>query len=292
MSKASDKKRVLTVVTTIVGLGVSFVMVFPIIWLLMSSFKDSTELFAYPLHFLPENFSLDSYKNVIGSGFFQYVKNSLFLAVVGTLITLAISAMCGYGLAIYRHEIPYSNKVFAVFLLGTLIPGEILTVSQFTVISAIGLYNNIWGVILPGAVSTWNFIVMRSFFDNYPSEIEESGKVDGLTDAGVFFRLVLPTSKAVLATIGLYYAVSLWNAYFIPFIYLNDPDLFSLQLILHELLSAGSSNNATVGVGDVLVVEESLKYATVLVSIAPIMCVYPFLQKYFVKGVTIGAVKG
>ena len=143
MSKASDKKRVLTVVTTIVGLGVSFVMVFPIIWLLMSSFKDSTELFAYPLHFLPENFSLDSYKNVIGSGFFQYVKNSLFLAVVGTLITLAISAMCGYGLAIYRHEITYSNKVFAVFLLGTLIPGEILTVSQFTVISAIGLYNNI-----------------------------------------------------------------------------------------------------------------------------------------------------
>ena len=120
MSKASDKKRVLTVVTTIVGLGVSFVMVFPIIWLLMSSFKDSTELFAYPLHFLPENFSLDSYKNVIGSGFFQYVKNSLFLAVVGTLITLAISAMCGYGLAIYRHEITYSNKVFAVFLLGTL----------------------------------------------------------------------------------------------------------------------------------------------------------------------------
>ena len=155
-----------------------------------------------------------------------------------------------------------------------------------------GLLDTIWAVILPGAVSTWNFIVMRSFFDNYPSEIEESGKVDGLTDAGVFFRLVLPTSKAVLATIGLYYAVSLWNAYFIPFIYLNDPDLFSLQLILHELLSAGSSNNATVGVGDVLVVEESLKYATVLVSIAPIMCVYPFLQKYFVKGVMIGAVKG
>lgn len=174
--------------------------------------------------------------------------------------------------------------VFTMFFQGGMIP-------TYLVVKSYGLLDTIWGVILPGAVSTWNFIVMRSFFDNYPSEIEESGKVDGLTDAGVFFRLVLPTSKAVLATIGLYYAVSLWNAYFIPFIYLNDPDLFSLQLILHELLSAGSSNNATVGVGDVLVVEESLKYATVLVSIAPIMCVYPFLQKYFVKGVMIGAVK-
>lgn len=137
---AMKKKTLLTVLVTAIGIIVAFVMVFPIVWLLMSSFKDSTELFAYPLHFLPEKFSLDSYKNVIASGFFQYVKNSLFLAVVGTLITLAISSMCGYALAIYRHEISYTNKVFAVFLLGTLIPGEILTISQFTVISEIGLY--------------------------------------------------------------------------------------------------------------------------------------------------------
>ena len=190
-----------------------------------------------------------------------------------------------YGNTMIGHKFFSMMIVFTMFFQGGMIP-------TYLVVKSYGLLDTIWGVILPGAVSTWNFIVMRSFFDNYPSEIEESGKVDGLTDAGVFFRLVLPTSKAVLATIGLYYAVSLWNAYFIPFIYLNDPDLFSLQLILHELLSAGSSNNATVGVGDVLVVEESLKYATVLVSIAPIMCVYPFLQKYFVKGVMIGAVKG
>lgn len=229
------------------------------------------------------------YLDITDNRYFGYdYGNTILYTVLGTTISLSITAMGAYALSAKRmigHKFFSMMIVFTMFFQGGMIP-------TYLVVKSYGLLDTIWGVILPGAVSTWNFIVMRSFFDNYPSEIEESGKVDGLTDAGVFFRLVLPTSKAVLATIGLYYAVSLWNAYFIPFIYLNDPDLFSLQLILHELLSAGSSNNATVGVGDVLVVEESLKYATVLVSIAPIMCVYPFLQKYFVKGVMIGAVKG
>lgn len=214
--------------------------------------------------------------------------NTILYTLLGTTLSLSITAMGAYALSAKRmvgHKFFSMMIVFTMFFQGGMIP-------TYLVVKNYGLLDTIWAVILPGAVSTWNFIVMRSFFDNYPSEIEESGRMDGLTDAGVFFRLVLPTSKAVMATIGLYYAVSLWNAYFTPFIYLNDPDLFPLQLILHELLAAGSSNNATVGVGDVLVVEESLKYATVLVSIAPIMCVYPFLQKYFVKGVMIGSVKG
>ncbi|MGL6219058.1 MAG: carbohydrate ABC transporter permease, partial [Lacrimispora sphenoides] len=108
----SGKKRFTSVLVTAIGMGTVFVMIFPIIWLLMSSFKDSTELFAYPLHFFPKEFTFKSYESVIASGFFTYVKNSLFLAVVGTAITLVISSMCGYALAIYRHDIPYTNKVF------------------------------------------------------------------------------------------------------------------------------------------------------------------------------------
>ena len=137
--------------------------------------------------------------------------------VLGTTISLSITAMGAYALSAKRmigHKFFSMMIVFTMFFQGGMIP-------TYLVVKSYGLLDTIWAVILPGAVSTWNFIVMRSFFDNYPSEIEESGKVDGLTDAGVFFRLVLPTSKAVLATIGLYYAVSLWNAYFIPFIYLN-----------------------------------------------------------------------
>lgn len=238
---------------------------------------------------LPKGFTLKTFGYVFeDERLFRSYGNTLLYTVVGTTLSLAITSMGAYALSGKRmigHKFFSMMIVFTMFFQGGMIP-------TFLTIKGYGLLDTIWAVILPGAVSTWNFIVMRSFFDNYPSEIEESGRVDGLTDAGIFFRLVLPTSKAVLATIGLYYAVGLWNAYFTPFIYLSNPDLFPLQLILRELLSAGSSNNSTVGVGDVLVVEESLKYATVLVSIAPIMAVYPFLQKYFVKGVMIGAVKG
>ena len=268
---------------------VVLLILLPMIHMLAVSFSSDVYVMQGKVGLWPKGFTAKTYGYVFEDDrIFRSYGNTILYTVLGTTISLSITAMGAYALSAKRmigHKFFSMMIVFTMFFQGGMIP-------TYLVVKSYGLLDTIWGVILPGAVSTWNFIVMRSFFDNYPSEIEESGKVDGLTDAGVFFRLVLPTSKAVLATIGLYYAVSLWNAYFIPFIYLNDPDLFSLQLILHELLSAGSSNNATVGVGDVLVVEESLKYATVLVSIAPIMCVYQFLQKYFVKGVMIGAVKG
>ena len=255
---------------------VVLLVLLPMIHMLAVSFSSDVYVMQGKVGLWPKGFTAKTYGYVFEDDrIFRSYGNTILYTVLGTTISLSITAMGAYALSAKRmigHKFFSMMIVFTMFFQGGMIP-------TYLVVKSYGLLDTIWGVILPGAVSTWNFIVMRSFFDNYPSEIEESGKVDGLTDAGVFFRLVLPTSKAVLATIGLYYAVSLWNAYFIPFIYLNDPDLFSLQLILHELLSAGSSNNATVGVGDVLVVEESLKYATVLVSIAPIMCVYPFLQK-------------
>ena len=171
--EGSAKRKVETICMTVLGLAVAGLMVFPIIWLGFSSFKPSSELFAYPLHLFPQAPTGESYISVVADGFFNYVKNSLFLAVVGTVITVVISAMCGYALAIYRKEIPYVNKVFAVFLLGTLIPGEILTIAQFTVVSEMGLYNNIWGCILPVVTTTtmgvdWNSILAASILSILP----------------------------------------------------------------------------------------------------------------------------
>ena len=268
---------------------VVLLILLPMVHMIAVSFSSDVFVMKGQVGLWPRGFTAKTYGYVFSDKrIFRSYANTILYTVLGTTLSLTITAMGAYALSAQRmigHRFFSMMIVFTMFFQGGMIP-TYLTIKNYH------LLDTIWAVILPGAVSTWNFIVMRSFFDSYPKEIEESGKVDGLTDAGVFFRLVLPTSKAVLATIGLYYAVSIWNAYFTPFIYLSSPDLFPLQLILHELLSAGSSNNATVGVGDVLVVEESLKYATVLVSIAPIMCVYPFLQKYFVKGVMIGAVKG
>lgn len=152
------KDKHVSIPMTILSLAIGIIVIFPIIWLVLSSFKPSGELFTYPLHMFPSTPTAEHYKSVLDGGFMGYVKNSLFLAVVGTLITLLINAMCGYALAIYRFEIKYVNLVFGVFLLGTLIPGETLTVPQFSVISAMGLYNNIWGVILPVVTTTTGYL--------------------------------------------------------------------------------------------------------------------------------------
>jgi hypothetical protein len=167
-------------------------------------------------------------------------------------------------------------------------------IPTFLVVKEIGIVDTIWGMILPTAISTWNLIIMRTFFSNFPRELEEAGRIDGLNDLGIFIRVVLPLSQASLATVSLFYAVGMWNNFYSALLYLRTPDLFPLQVVLRNIVLAGqvvSSDVTSVG-GDQLVVEESLKFATIIVSTVPILLVYPFLQKYFVKGGMIGSLKG
>lgn len=270
-------------------MAVLLVILLPLIHMVAISFSSDVNVLQGKVGLIPKGFTTKMYQLVFeDSRIFRSYGNTILYTVLGTSLSLIVTSMGAYALSNKRmigHKFFSMMIIFTMFFSGGMIP-------TYLVVKSYNMLDTIWAVILPGAVSTWNFLVMKSFFDNFPEEIVESGRVDGLTDAGVFFRLVLPTSKAVLATIGLYYAVGIWNAYFIPFIYLTKPDMFPLQLILREILSTGSSNNAAVGVGDVLVVAESLQYATVVVALIPIIAVYPFLQKYFVKGVMIGAVKG
>ena len=152
-----------------------------------------------------------------------------------------------------------------------------------------------WAVILPSALTAYNLIIMRSFFSQYPAEIEESGKLDGLNDIGVLWYLVLPTSTAVLATIGLFCAVGYWNSFMAPLLYLSDSKKYPLQIILRQIVMQSiteSQGGLGEGVKGTQFAEDAIKYGTILVSIVPIIVVYPFLQKYFVKGVMIGSVKG
>ena len=265
------------------------VTLLPFLHMIAVSFSGDLYVMQGKVSLWPKGFSVKMYEYVFeDTRIFRAYGNTILYAVLGTLISLAVTATGAFVLS--KRRVIF-HKFFSWMILATMFFGGGMVPTYLTV-KNYGMLDTIWAVLIPGAVSTWNFIIMRSFFDAFPDEIEESGKLDGLSDVGVFVSLVLPLSKAVLATIGLYYAVSLWNNYFTPLIYLNNSDLFPLQLILQELLFAGSSNNATVGSGDVLVVEESLKYATIIVSIVPIIAIYPFLQKYFVKGVMLGSVKG
>lgn len=275
----SAKRTVSNVVVTLVGLLVAFLIIFPIIWLLFSSFKPSNELFAYPLHLFPQNPTAESYFGVVEDGIFVYFKNSLFLAVMGTIITVITSAMCGYALAIYRKELSYTNKVFAVFLLGTLIPGEILTIAQFTVVSEMGLYNNIWGCILPVVTTTTGIFMYRQHYMSIPLELAESARIDGANEALIFGKIMLPLGSAVTITLTIFSFMWRWNDYILPLMLLSDQKNFTIQIAVKSYIG-------TMGVD-----WNSILSASVL-SIVPVIIIFICLQKYITGGIAATGVKG
>lgn len=275
------------IIVTIFLSSIVLVILLPFIHIIAVSFSDNVSVMKGAVGLLPVNFNLGMYEKVFENDkIIRAYGNTIYYTVLGTAISLFITSTGAYALSrkeMIGHKFFSFMILFTMFFSGGMIP-------SYLVVKELGILDTVWAVVLPGAVTTWNFIIMRSFFTAFPKEIEEAGSIDGLNDIGIFFRLVCPSSKAVFATIGLYYAVSLWNAYFGPFIYLTDSNLYPLQIVLREVLAFGSS--AGDGGTDAEISETALKYATILVSIAPIMMVYPFIQKYFAKGVLVGSVKG
>lgn len=278
-NNAKRSRKIKTIFFTFLGLLIAFVMIFPIIWLLFASFKPRAELFSYPLHLFPKQFVIDSYTSVIQSGFFTYVKNSLFLAVVATIITLAINSTCGYALAIYRKEIKYVDKVFAIFLLGTLIPGDILTVPQFSVISSLGLYNNIWGVILPVVTTTTGIFMYRQHYMSIPISLVESARLDGASEFHIFTRIMLPLGSSVTVTLTIFSFMWRWNDYILPLMVLSDQDRYTIQIAIKSYIGTNGANWPLILAASVL-------------SILPIIVIFAFLQKYVTGGIAATGVKG
>ena len=241
--------------------------------------------------FWPKSFTLENYKEMLNDiRFIKAYGITIFVTVVGTFLSLSTTAMAAYALSrrkIVGHGLFSTMIMITMFFGGGLIPSYML-------INSLGLMDNIWAMILPGMISTWNLIIMRSFFVAYPQEIVESGYLDGLTDAGVFLRLVLPTSKAALATIGLYYAVGYWNSYMGARMYIRNPDLMPAQQLLQKMMDEFKEiGNAAGGFQEETVLTPaSARNCAIIIVITPIMCVYPFIQKYFVKGVMVGSIKG
>jgi len=286
----NKKFSIYTVLQYLFLLFIVIITLYPIIYMVSVSLSEDIYVMKSQVALFPKGFNTRMYELVLSDKrIFTAYKNTIIYVLTGTALSLAITTSGAFVLS--KKRIIFSD-FFSIMIIITMFFGGGM-IPTFLTVRSLGMLDTIWAVILPGAVSTWNLILMRSFFNEFPSEIEESGRLDGLNDIGILWYLVLPVSTAVLATIGLFYAVAQWNAFFAPFIYLKSTSKFPLQLILRELLSAGSSNaDANSISGDSIIVEESLKYATVVVSIVPIIAVYPFLQKYFVKGVMIGSVKG
>ncbi|GIP36936.1 protein LplC [Paenibacillus sp. J31TS4] len=270
--------------------GVVIACLYPFVYMLAVSVSGAGPIAEGKVWLFPKEFNLDMYRYVFQDGrIVSGYKNTLIYVTLGTATCLLVTSLGAYSLS-KRNMI--LNKtfllmvVFTMFFNGGMIP-------TYLVVRELGLVNTIGAMILPGAVATWNLLIMVTFFRGIPQELEESGKLDGLSEMGILFRIVLPLSKPVLATIGLYYAVGIWNGFLGPLLYLRDHELYPLQLHLRNIVLAGelTSSEGPIG-GEITIVENALKYAAIMVSTLPILLVYPFIQKYFVKGAMIGSVKG
>lgn len=262
---------------------------YPFIYMASVSISQDVYVLKGEITLWPKGINFDTYKLVLSDGrIVQAYKYTIIYTVVGTFLALLLTSMGAYALS--KNDFFFRKGFMLLIIFTILFNGGMIP--SFLVVKHLGLIDTIWAITLPGVISTWNLIVMRTFFSNVPQELEESARIEGLNDIGIFLRIVLPLSKPALATIGLFYAVGLWNNFYLPLLYLRDEAMFPLQVILRNIVIAGISNLSETTQADNIVMEESLKYTVIMVSTVPILLVYPFLQKYFVKGALIGAVKG
>lgn len=267
------------------------VMVVPFIYIVMVSFTDASVYEAGKLILWPEKWSVQAYELVLsGNGFLNALKSTLFITIVGTCLYLVCNAGLGYMLskkALPGRSIINKLVMFTMLFSAGMVPGYIN-------MSNLHLLNTWWACILPGACGAWNIMVMRSFFQGLPEELEEAAKIDGCGPLRIFGQIVLPLSKAMLATFTLFGAVSYWNTYFSGVMYLTKTELIPLQVYLQKIVLSSNASDVLDMANDLvnLVPIEIMKMATVVVAVLPILCVYPFLQKHFAKGVMVGAVKG
>lgn len=270
------------------------VTLYPLLYAIGASFSDPMAIVDGSFRLLPVRFNLASYRAVMSNpDIISGYGNAILYTVLATAINLVMTTLAAYPLS--RKDFRGRNVLTVFFSITMFFSGGMIP--TYLVYRQLGLYNNLAVMILPGAVSVWNMILMRTYFQNsIPKELQEAAAIDGCTNTGTLTRIVLPLSKPILAVLIMYYGVGHWNAYFNAMIYLNDRWRFPLQLIIREILiqdnmTGMSSMNEGVTVGQMLL-SEGVKYAVIVVASIPMLALYPFLQKYFAKGVTVGAIKG
>ena len=270
------------------------VMLYPFLNVLASSVSNNSAVTRGLVTFYPIGFNLEAYKVVIRyKHIWSGYRNTILYTLVGTAINLIMTVIGAYPLSrrqFYGKSVFTFFVAFTMFFSGGLIP-------TYLVINAYGMLDTFWVMVIPGAISTYNMIIMRTFFQNIPVELEEAATIDGCNDMQTLWRVILPLSTASLMTIGMFYAVGHWNAWFNAVIYLRDSGRYPVQLWLRTIVLQNQvrdlmEGNSSIGVESENLVADTIKFAVIVVAVLPILCVYPFVQKYFVKGVMVGSVKG
>jgi len=290
--KISPAQRIFDIFNVIFMLIMVVIMLYPVWHVACASFSDSNVLLGHQgLLLLPKGFNVNAYRAVftnkmIGVGY----KNTLIILAFGVAVNMIMTTLAAYCLSrknLFLGKLIMKMITLTMFISGGLIPSYLL------ITRTLDMNNSLLALIIPTAINTYNFIIMRTSFSQIPEALIESARLDGASHLQVLIKIVVPTSTSIIAVMVLYYAVGHWNAWFNASIYLKDRSLFPLQLVLREILI----QNDTSAMSDALAADqyaigESIKYAIIMVATVPILCVYPYLQKYFTKGVMIGAVKG
>lgn len=291
LNKASLPEKCFDYINTAMMVLLMVLTVYPLIYVVFASVSDAGSLMGHKgILWRPLGFSLDAYTNVFRNPMIlKGYGNTLFVVLVGLVLNIVLTSFGAYALS--RKSLQYRKPlmlfiIFTMFFSGGLIP-------LYLTVKGVGMIDSLWALIIPQAINTFNLILMKTAFEAIPDALEESAKMDGANDFVILFRIVLPLSMPVIAVMLLYYGVSHWNSWFSAMIFLQERSLYPLQLVLREILLQGEANaNSGVSDGDAAMLAATLKYATIIVATVPILFVYPFLQKYFVKGALIGAIKG
>lgn len=268
----------------------AIVTVVPFVYVVAASFAPEHEILTRPLFIIPKEFTLDAYKRIFdpsdyGLTVLRSLGASIIITVIGTIADLFFTTTMAYGLSrkgLKGRNFMLNCVIFTMVFSGGMIP-------TFLIVNGLGLYDTYAALVLPGVISAYNMIIVRNFFQELPQGLEEAASIDGCTDIGIFWKIALPLSLPMLATFGLFYAVGHWNDYFNALLYLNDAKKYPFQLILRNIVML---SNETQTDPNVLMPQETLKMAIIVVGTVPILCVYPFLQKHFAAGVMVGAIKG
>lgn len=268
-------------------IAICVLMLYPFLHVIMGSFMKYQEYFNKYLFVWVDDPTLDAYRIVLNGGkFTQALKNTIFITVCGTAISMVLTSVVAYGLS---KSFPGRNIIMTMIVITMFFSGGIIP--QFIMFRQMGLINNYLVYLLPAAIQTYNLIILRTHFQSFPQELEEAARIDGCTDFGIFFKIVLPLSIPMLVTIALFYAVSHWNVFFKSVFYITKEEMRSLQDYLNRIIKAQDAEDLGMYISTTVSLE-TVRMSNIVLSILPIIAVYPFLQRYFVKGAMVGAVKG
>ena len=287
--RESLRDRLFRLAMTGVLLLLAVVMMIPLLSVLALSFSSKAAADMNAVNLLPVGFTFDSWRYILSN---RDIWRSFFITVIatvsGVVLSLAITSLFAYPLS--KKEFKASKLLMIVALITMVFKAPV--VPYFLTLKNIGLFNNPLVLVLPQILTAYNMIIMRSFFQQFPAEVEEAAMIDGASRFKVFYQIVLPSSKAVLATVGLFYGVTLWNQFQHPMMFIQDMKLFPLQMKIRQLIGSGSELQNVAASVNVNYSDRTLQAVVVVFAILPIIAVYPFLQKYFTKGAMLGSVKG